>query len=551
VTSRRDKNCFPRPARHGWAATALLAALVAIIALWPLAYAAWRIVQGLARDGIRVVHAEDRTLEGLHLPLAVSTLASAILIGLLATLLAWPAAWWVRRLAGRGPGVLAILCVPLLLPASLAYSGWGLARAPGTLLGDSIERAAGQGWTDLPIIVGKILAFGGLSLWASGIAILILVPAVRRVDAALIDAIDLEAVGPRGTLARESLKIRWCAGSIATSIAIVSLVMIGSPVPLHLAQIDTYATRVWLALDRTPQAQQWAAWLAAWPIIIAATVGAWWASRVMTEVAEDSSPGPSSREERRGTLRVGILSLLTWSCAIIVPIALFAFSVRNATSYATVLRVNADAIARSLAAALGVALVLMLVCALTWAAASCSPAASSSHTPRRRTPTLARTLVRLLVVVGLCPGVLVGSWVASAWSGLPVIADSPVMVVLAHAARFAFITGLIGLRLAAMESPAQRDARLLDGGVGLIGWARSLGWTASIPLAGVAVIVALLSLNEIEASIMVVPPGFDTLARRVLDYLHFARLEELSALSVMLGGAGFALAGLAMRLLKK
>ena len=51
--------------------------------------------------------------------------------------------------------------------------------------------------------------------------------------------------------------------------------MIGSAVPLHLAQIDTYAIRIWLGLNETRREEHWKVWLAAWPLVAAAIAAGW------------------------------------------------------------------------------------------------------------------------------------------------------------------------------------------------------------------------------------------------------------------------------------
>ncbi len=520
--------------RDGIGAAALLLAVSVLLALVPLGYAAIRIIGGAFTQGVRPVHAEDARLSGLEFGLLAQTFGVAVLIGVLATFLAWPCAWLVRRF---GSGAMAVLLVPALLPASLVYAGWGLVRAPGTLLGDWIERSAQSGLQELPLVVGRVIAIGGLALWSFPLALLVLAPAVRRIDAAALEMLQIDGAA---WLSRHWTVWRLCLPSALSAAALVALVMIGSPVPLHLAQVDTYATRVWLALDRMPESQQWAAWLSAWPLVLAAAMGGWFGGARFADADTGTTPGPSVRERRRwfGASAPGVC---IWLLASVIPVLMFAFSVRSFGSYAGFLRVNGDAIGRSFAVAGGVAVVMVVVCVLTWAAAAGGGIGLRG----------ARFAVRLLAVAGLSPGVLVGSWVAGGWPRLmPLLADSTALVVLAHSARFAFVAGLIGLRLAAAEPADRRDARLVDGGTGLMGWARSVGGQAIQPLVGVALIGAVLSGNEIEASIMVAPPGFDTLARRLLDYLHFSRMEELSVASVLLGGTGIVVGVVAAWLVK-
>lgn len=520
--------------RDGSGAAAMLLVVSLPLVLVPLGYAAFRIAWGLFTVGLQEVRAEDSPLAGLEPTLLAKTLSVALLIGVLATLLAWPCAWLVRRIGSRAMG---LLLVPALLPSSLVYSGWGLLRAPGSALGDWIERAAQSGWPDLPLIVGRVIAIGGMALWASPLALLVLAPAVRRIDASMLEVLELDATN---WLSRERIAWRLCVPSGLTATGLIALVMIGSPVPLHLAQVDTYSTRVWLALDRMPEAQQWAAWLSAWPLLLVAAIGGWFAAGIVADADAGLLPGPSVQESRWWRVR-SLPAAIVWSLASLVPLLLCAFSVRRATSYAGFLRVNSDAIARSFAVAGGVAIIMATICVLVWAAAAGS-------TKSRRA---ARLLVQLLALAGLSPGVLVGSWVAASWPRVwPALEDSTLLIVLAHVARFGFVAGLIGLRLAALETPERREARWIDGGIGMLGWARSVGAFAFLPILGVAILGLVLSMNEIEASIMVAPPGFDTLARRLLDYLHFSRLEELSAASVLLGGSGILLGALVAWLVK-
>ncbi len=515
--------------RDGFGAAALLLAVALPIAIVPLGFAAIRIVQNALASGVQVVHAESSTLRGLELGLLSKTFAVALLIGVLATMLAWPCAWLVRRL---GPGAMPLLLIPSLLPSSLAYSGWGLVRAPGTAIGDWIERSAQAGWQELPLLVGRVLAVGGLALWAFPLALLVLAPAVRRIDASVLEMLDLDHVP---WLAKRLTIWRLCIPSAITAAVLVSLVMLGSPVPLHLAQVDTYGTRVWLALDRMPESQQWLAWLSAWPLVLAAAAAGWLAGGIVADAETGVMPGAAVRERRRwfgsSVVAIGVVLLAT-----VVPIVMFALSVRNSGTFSGFLRVNADAIGRSLAVATGVAALLALICALAWAAAASGATGLW----------LTRLVVRVLAVAGLSPGVLLGTWVAGAWPRVwPALTDSVGLVILAHAARFAFVAALVGLRLAVGEPRDRHDARRLDGGVGVVGWLRTMGRPLALPLVGVACISAVLSMGEIEASIMVAPPGFDTLARRLLDYLHFSRMEELSAAMTLLGCLGVVLGGLA------
>jgi ABC-type Fe3+ transport system permease subunit len=144
--------------------------------------------------------------------LLFASLAWALGIAVLATMLGWIAAWCVRR---HGALLAGVFAAPLLCPSYLAYHSLGLHRAPLTELGDLIERVAlsqalgGLGWESLPVLVGRGLAVAGLALWAWPIGMLVLAPALMRIDDAMLDA-------ARGAGAACSA---WCSASVAPGTA--------------------------------------------------------------------------------------------------------------------------------------------------------------------------------------------------------------------------------------------------------------------------------------------------------------------------------------------
>ena len=152
----------------------------------------------------------------------------------------------------------------------------------------------------------------------------------------------------------------------------------------------------------------------------------------------------------------------------------------------------------------------------------------------------------------IMPGVMLGMWIAHAVRTLvPMLEDSAAVLVLAHLARFGVVPVALGCLLAGIESRDARDQRTLDG-------VRSLGalWAAAITgnaraLFAAAVIGGVLSLHEIEATVILQPPGVDTLARAVLNQLHFMRTQEFSAAGVILLALGVASGAIASTLLRR
>jgi ABC-type Fe3+ transport system permease subunit len=152
---------------------------------------------------------------------------------------------------------------------------------------------------------------------------------------------------------------------------------------------------------------------------------------------------------------------------------------------------------------------------------------------------LVQVSLALFAVGAIMPGVMLGLWIAHTVRTLvPALEDSAAVLVLAHLARFGVVPVALGCLLASIESRDARDQRTLDG-------VRSLGalWAAAITgnaraLIGAAIIGGVLSLHEIEATVTLQPPGLDTLARAVLNQLHFMRTQEFSAAGLILLGIG-------------
>lgn len=499
----------------------MLAAAAIVLALGPAA---------AVISGVAAARAEIRPgAWAPSLSLLATSAAWAVGIGVLAALLSMPCAWVMR---GRAWERAAFWLVPLAMPSYLCYTAYGLARAPGTWLGDLIERAAQEGWTGLPVLVGRVLAIGGLALWAWPLAGMVMAVGLGRLDPGLLDALRLEPCGP---LRRVWLIGRLCWHWVVGAVAIVALVMFGSAVPLHLANAPTYAVRSWFELTLSPGGPS--VWVSAWPVLVLAGVAGWWLT----------SPGPDAGAGQRepAPVRGGSLWLarVVWACSTLVPLCLCAWSLRDWGSLATFWRVSGGAVAQSAGVALLVGLVTLLLGMVVWASAA------SGFGPSR---VGARVLCGVLVGFSLVPGVLVGRAIAECAKlvpGLEGVAEGPGMLVWAHGARFAWLGAVTGVLLATREARALADLNRLQG-AGLVSWmvvCLPRGWGA---MACAAAGAAALSIHEIEASIIVQPPGSVSLAQTLLGDLHFARSEELAAgvlqvlvLTWVLAGVGSWLGG--------
>jgi hypothetical protein len=457
--------------------------------------------------------------------LLARTIGTAGLIAVLATLLATPAAWTAR--AWSAP-LLLLLLAPMLLPSYLAYSGWGLLRAPGTWLGNMLIRGpagadpAGNWW---PVAASRVQAMLGLVLWSWPLAAGVLVARFRRIDESTLESLRLE---PISHLKRLSALLGMARGAIFTAVAAVGLVMLGSAIPLHIAQFETYSIGIWRWLSEMPHQEQWRVWIRAWPLIAVPIVAAILIVRKLDRAAPEQG---YRRPDRRIRPLPAAATALVWLLALAVPTLLFLTSLRSLRSMARFWELSwQPLLASTIIAGMVMAVALiMLVC--SWIAAS----------GRETSPLSGKVVVVLsavLLATGLVPGILVGAATGRAWTmlraavpGTEFIADSPLIVLVAHVARFGFIPIVAGLLLARTEPRDLADLRRLDAGTRFAGFVRA----AMVPQLGivlaVVLVTGLLSLHEIEAAVILQPPSAvgGGMPWQMLQWLHFARMEDLSA----------------------
>lgn len=493
-------------------------AIPALAVLWPAGVALVQCVGAAARGPVGGGSGElvVRAFDGVLLAKSVGW---AGLIAMIAVLLAWPGAWVLRGRSGwLGPASV----VAMLVPSYLASSGWGLLRAPGTWVGNAIEELAARGWTSLPIHVGVGLAVMGLALWAWPMAMMVTAVGVGAVDEGVLEALDADA-GWVGRV-RERAKLSW-PGAVSAW-GVVFLVMMGSAIPLHLAQLDTYALRVWLTLDLTSAQDKWKVWAAAWPLLVIAGVGAWWVVGWARRVA--AVQWRETDAARDASRAAAVFSWAVFGLGVLAPIGLFAWSIHSARSLTLFWTLSGRALENSLeiaalTSAAGVAAAVGLWAG--WASGGWRAWISSAA-------------LSALVFAGLMPGVLVGSAVNRAFAGVPAVSSSLLVVVLAHTARFGFLPCLVAAWAAASEPREMADLRATEGRLDLPGFLRACVSPRGRTLVATGAAVAALSLHEIEAAIQVHPPGMELLARKILDHLHFSRMEDMAAAVVwVVGGA--------------
>lgn len=497
-------------------AAASLVAIAGVTVLWPAGFVLWRLAQGVASDPTGALHAAAPDPA-----LLFKTLWVAALIAIAATALGWPAAWAGRTLPARA---FILIVLPLLFPSYLISSAWGLLRAPDSPSGRWLIEHG------LSVTANYVLAVGGLMLWASPLAAFLISAQLRRTDPEVFESLRM-VPAPRW---RYWLAILGVArGGILAAFGAVFLVMLGSAVPLHVAQFDTYAIKLWRALDETGYSQHWQTWVTAWPLIAVAIIAA---RLITTRLTAESAAGARAGHTAADRIRPSpslIAAALVWALSTVVPVLLFILSLRSGQTLVTFWRVTWKPIVSSGTISGIVALVASGLAAAFWIGLAGGP------TSRRIT----RAALVLFLIAGLSPGVLIGSATAHAWGSaawLAPVADSAAVIVLGHIARFGFIAALAGLWLSRTEPQHLRDLRRLDAGDSWRGWILGAMPGQSGILIGTGLAIGLLSFHEIEATIMLQPAGSagGGFAWRLLQELHYFRTQELAAAMIYVIGGG-------------
>jgi hypothetical protein len=299
---------------------------------------------------------------------------------------------------------------------------------------------------------------------------------------------------------------------------LIAAIMLGSAVPLHLARVETASILLWAQLDLTPPDQHWRVWLAAWPLLLLAALLAWLGSRT----ADAPRDIPTHHDTHRTPRLLLAAALIVTLLGTLGPLAMYAANLRSLAAIPRYWHDHQAAAVNALSLASLVALTGTILLLTSW------HAASTGHAR------LVRVLATCWTFAGLLPGVLVGAAVARSTTLLTTygidLADTPVPLLLGHAARFGFLPLWVGLWLARSEPLDLRDQRRLDDAETFPAWA-----AANLPGGGLAPVLAAfaalfaLSLHEVESVVLTLQPGGSLLSRAILSDLHFFRTQQLAA----------------------
>jgi ABC-type Fe3+ transport system permease subunit len=497
------------------AACVLLAAVFAAVIGWPTLYVVIEVARGWASGSSASPVAFFGP--GTAMMLFRTIVAAGVVSGA-AVVIAYPIAWALRSRRSMLPWIV----LPMLMPSYVAYAGWGVLRAPRTILGTWIAGGS-VGQSELKVrLAYDVQAVLGLSLWAWPIAAIIIAAAMGRLSSGTIDALRLE---PASAWRRRWELVTMTRSAMAWAFGVVFVLMLGSAVPFHVAQLETYAIAIWRLIDLTPPSDRWGVWVAASPLIaVTLGVGVVFVRGVLS-LSDESPASENARVDRSSSGRNVLPGLhfgTIWALSVIVPTVLLVTTMQRFSFVPQFFRENSGKIFDSLGTALGVAAIAWLMTTLVWFIAQRS----------RRGKTTARACVAASLLVAPVPGLLIGLATSRAWNlgwATSFVADTSLIVILVHTARFAFVPALVGWWLARTENRSLVDLSRIDGAESVVGWLRACFLANAWPTVAAAIVVAMLSFQEIEASIMVVPAGYGSMSGWMLQQLHYLRQDALAA----------------------
>jgi iron(III) transport system permease protein len=522
ASERRRGPAAPRtPGRPAPAPLAAVSALVACLFATPLAYLA---VRGLTEGGTLAAWTSRATLG----PLA-RTLALGASVAAASAVLGTALAWLVARtdLPGRRAARL-LLPLPLVMPSFIAAFALLAAFAPGGLLAGLLEPL---GVERLPAFEGFWGALYVLTLFTYPYVYLPVAARLGQLPASLEESARLLGRGPAAVF--RTVVAPQAAGAVWAGTLLVFLYTISDFGAVQLLRYQTltssiYASRVF---DRAGAlAQSLLLGLLAVAVVAA--------ERSATRGARPGRLAAGARSLRvpLGRWRVPAVGLVAGvvGLALVAPVGVLAFwAVRGLVAGST--RAGAlvsDAGELALPAAHTAA---MAVLAALVAVAAVLPVAYLTVRHASRLAGAANAvIVGGFALPGLVVALALAFWTLQAPWPLAALYQTQALLVFACVVHF----GSQALR-AAQVAVAAVPSRLDDA-------ARTLGagrlrrlWTVELPLAtpgllAGAGLVLLSTMKELPATLLLAPPGFETLATRIWNATEDAFLADASLAALFL-----------------
>ena len=429
----------------------------------------------------------------------------------------------------RRPGLmLALILAPLLLPRYVAYYAWWLPLSPTTAIGRFLAQHG-----ELSRFVHGATTWMALVLWFWPLAALLIGQGWRGMDEEVLQSARLEA-GKARRFARVTLPL--LAPSLVLAFGVCLVLALSELGTFDLAGIETLGTKIGLELARTYQLTGSAAATAragAPLTVVALVVGIALSRRLRGESVQPPAGPPRAPLPAAGRVVVALLVGLS----VLGPLGLLVGHVSEAGPYRDFWRLHSDEVGWSLITAAGAAGLALVIAA----------GALLSRGRGRLGRWLSGAVYSTIFLAMFLPGALIGISLLrlASSAGLPAsIRGGWYFVSLGQAARFAGLA-LIVLQLA-RDSRDRHLAEMAstDGASAVQRW-RYVHLPRVWPTAVAAfVLVAMFSMTELAATMVLLPAGVPNFAQSLLNQMHYLRDQQVIASCLALVGVYAAAAGL-------
>ena len=461
---------------------------------------------GTAEGADGLLNARRLGLLGQSMAYALAVAAGAVALGLLG-------ATALRGSRGRGAGLgrrvpLALLLVPPYVHA-LVWMAFA-ARLSPLLESHGLPPIPLSGWLAAWWVQLMALAPAALGLAWLGL---------EAVDPALVEAAAVQAPGE---VVWRRVLLPLALPYLAAAAALIGLLTLAEFSVPSLFSVNVYALELFAEFSATGSAGQ--ALLLALPLlaVTAAVV------LLSQSALRSAAAGGASRSRRVRplayaggfrALQVGALDLM--GAVLLAVIATLVVGVGSATNLVASVQGAAGELGYSatVAAAAG-----LLAALLAWPVAA--------RLVRGRRPALGWLVVSLPLVV---PAPLVGVGLAALgrwplWAGV----GSGWLPVAAGLARFTPVAVLVLVAALRRYDPAWTEAARVSGaGPARAWWRVQAPLLAPAALAAAAVVFALTA-TELGATLLVAPPGRQTVTLHIYNYLHYGASEQVAGLCLLM-----------------
>jgi ABC-type Fe3+ transport system permease subunit/sugar lactone lactonase YvrE len=443
----------------------------------------------------------------MNLNLLINSLVLVTGTTALALVCAIPVALAAQMAGARGRRWIGGACLlTLALPAFFVSGMWM------EWIGFSGAWRVSSGWLTerwMPIAVSSVVL--ALLLWPIGA--LLLIGAWDRLDVRVLEA-EPELRG-RALLT----EVLWplVRPALVQPALVIAVLALG-----HFSVPALFQARVWPAevwVEYSTRFDAWAAWQRCWPlgILAVAAVMVLTRQRWTWPILQQGACNRLVRDRlgRAWVVGTSAVAIGVVLLALVFPVMTALAAPRTWTELVPALRAAGGAAFRTLAysAVAATAVMVLAVAFVRWRA------------------------LALSALTFVVPGVFTGMVLAEASGN---VAWDPFRsaggwVVVALGVRYFFVAWLVSRR-----RWVDSDSRLREW-AGLAGAGRWAMWRHAVvqgswgPIAGAWFVVYLLGLWDVETSMLVVPPGGDTLGLMIFNLLHYGHNAQVTALCLLLG----------------